>query len=61
MNIISSYAGIFYPLGEPISPHLLCCDPFAVDDHSFMTRASHLRRPRFVNNPGNLNEKRAAS
>jgi hypothetical protein len=30
--------GIFYPLGEPISPHLLRCGPFAVDDHSFMDR-----------------------
>ena len=30
--------GIFYPLGEPISPHLLRCAPFAVDDHSFMDR-----------------------
>jgi hypothetical protein len=30
--------GIFYPPGEPISPHLLRCDPFAVDYHSFMGR-----------------------
>jgi len=30
--------GIFYPSGEPISPHLLRYDPFAVDDHSFMGR-----------------------
>jgi hypothetical protein len=30
--------GIFYPLGEPISLHLLCCGPIAVDDHSFMGR-----------------------
>jgi hypothetical protein len=29
---------IFYPPGEPISPHLLRCDPFAVDYHSFMGR-----------------------
>jgi len=28
--------GIFYPKGEPISPHLLCYSPFAVDNHSFM-------------------------
>jgi hypothetical protein len=27
------YVGIFYPSGEPISLHLLCCDPIAVDDH----------------------------
>jgi len=26
--------GIFYTLGEPISPHLLRCGPFAVEDHS---------------------------
>jgi hypothetical protein len=30
--------GIFYPTGEPISLHLLRCDPFAVDYHSFMGR-----------------------
>jgi hypothetical protein len=24
----------FLPSGEPISPHLLRCGPFAVDDHS---------------------------
>jgi hypothetical protein len=28
--------GIFYLTGEPISPHLLRCSPFAVEDHSFM-------------------------
>jgi hypothetical protein len=38
MNNISSYVGIFSPLGEPILPHLLCCGSFAVDDHSFMAR-----------------------
>jgi len=30
------FIGIFYPSGEPISPHRLRCSPFAVDDHSFM-------------------------
>ena len=30
--------GIFYPAGEPISLHLLCCGPFAVGYHSFMGR-----------------------
>jgi hypothetical protein len=30
--------GIFYPLGEPILPHLVRCAPFAVDGHSFMDR-----------------------
>jgi len=38
MSIISSYVGIFYPSGEPISLHLLRCGPIAVDDHSFMAR-----------------------
>jgi hypothetical protein len=28
----------FFPHGEPISPHLLRCGPFAVEDHSFMSR-----------------------
>jgi len=44
--------GIFYPSGEPILLHLLCCDPFAVDYHSCMGHASHLQQPRSVNNPG---------
>jgi hypothetical protein len=28
--------GIFYPTGEPISPHRLRCSPFAVVHYSFM-------------------------
>jgi len=28
--------GIFYPSGEPISPHRLRCSPFAVYKYSFM-------------------------
>jgi len=44
--------GVFYPSGEPISQHLLRCDPFAVDNHSGMGHASHLQQPRLVNNPG---------
>jgi hypothetical protein len=44
--------GIFYPSGEPILLHLLRCDPFAVDNHSCMSHASHLRQTRLVNNPG---------
>ncbi len=28
--------GIFYPSGEPISPHRLRCSPFAVVHYSFM-------------------------
>ena len=48
--------GIFYPSGEPTPlggvGWLLCCDPFAVDNHSCMGHASHLHQPRSVNNPG---------
>jgi hypothetical protein len=40
---------IFNPLGEPISLHLLCCAPFAVEYHSFMGHASHLQQLRLVN------------
>ena len=43
------FIGLFYPGGEPISLHLLRCDPFAVDYHSYMGHASHLQQPRFVN------------
>jgi len=46
------FIGTFYPSGEPISLHLLCCDPFAVDNHSCIGHASHLQQPRSVNNPG---------
>ncbi len=38
MSMNSLYFGIFYLPGEPISLHLLCCGPIAVDDHSFMGR-----------------------
>jgi len=48
--------GIFYPSGEPILlggvGWMLRCDPFAVDNHSCMSHASHLQQPRSVNNPG---------
>ncbi len=33
---------------------LRCSGPFAVDDHSFMGRALHLRQSRLVNNSGYL-------
>ncbi len=46
--------GTFYPPGEPISPHLLCCSGFAVMDHSFIPCALHLRQPRLVNSSGKL-------
>ena len=46
------FIGIFHPMGEPILLHLLCCDPFAVDNHSYMDHASHLQQPKLVNNPG---------
>ncbi len=39
--------GIFHPYGKPGEPillHLLCCDPFAVDNHSCMGHASHLQQ-----------------
>jgi len=32
------FIGIFYPSGEPISQHLLRCDPFAVHLYSGMDR-----------------------
>ncbi len=53
--------GIFHPYGKPGEPillHLLCCDPFAVDNHSCMGHASHPLilgwggGSRSVNNPG---------
>ena len=47
-----SIIGIFYPLGEPILPHLLRYSTFVVKDHNFMCCALHLRQPRLVNNPG---------
>jgi len=55
---ISIFIGIFYPSGEPILLHLLCCEPFAVDNHrpdlptNYMGHASHLQQPLSVNNPG---------
>ena len=48
-NILFIFIGLFYLSGEPISPHLLRCDPFAVDHHSGMGHASHMQQPRFVN------------
>jgi len=53
---LSISIGIFYPSGEPRwlggVGWLLRCDPFAVDNHSCMSHASHLQQPRLVNNPG---------
>jgi hypothetical protein len=46
--------GTFYPPGEPILPHLLRCSGFAVNYHSFIPCASHLRQPRLVNSSGKL-------
>jgi hypothetical protein len=43
--------GIFSLSGESISQLLLRCGPLAVDDHSFMSHASHEQQPRLVNNP----------
>ncbi len=47
---------IYYPSGEMISPHLLRCKGFAVDYHSFILCASHLRQSQLVNNPGYMTE-----
>ena len=33
-----SITNIFYPSGESIIPHLLCCDAFAVQKYSFIRR-----------------------
>ncbi len=56
LKVRVSWIGIdvFYPSGEPILLHLLCCDPFAVDNHSCIGHASHLQQPRLVNKPGYL-------
>ena len=43
---------LFYISGEPISPHLLCSAIFAVEYHSFISRASHLWQSQLVNNQG---------
>jgi len=67
-NNISIFIGIFYPSDEPRllggEGWLLCCDPFAVDNHRLdlptncMGYASHPLMlgwgggPRSVNNPG---------
>ena len=42
----------FYPVGEPISPHLLRCEAFAVEDHSFTLHALRLQQPWLVKYPG---------
>jgi len=49
--IFISITGIFYLSGELISPHLLRCSAFAVEDHSFIRCASYLRQSQLVNNP----------
>jgi hypothetical protein len=36
-KILFIFIGLFYLSGEPISPHLLLCDPFAVD-HRYGSR-----------------------
>jgi len=35
LRILYIFIGILYPSGEPISPHLLRCGLFAVENHSF--------------------------
>jgi hypothetical protein len=51
-NALSIIIDIFYLIGESISPYLLRCKGFAVDDDSCILCALHLRQPRLVNNPG---------
>jgi len=61
---LSIFIGIFYPSGEPKllggAGWMLCCDPFAVDNHSCIGHASHPLilgwggGSRSVNNPGSL-------
>ncbi|TET69645.1 MAG: hypothetical protein E3J44_07645 [Candidatus Aminicenantes bacterium] len=52
MRFFLLYVGIIYPSGGPISPHLLRYRAFAVENHSRIPCASHLRQTRSVNNPG---------
>jgi hypothetical protein len=33
---LSTFIDVFYPKGEPISPHRLRCSPFAVVHYDFM-------------------------
>jgi len=40
---------IFFPSGGSISPHLFCCDGFAVVYHSFIRHASYLGQSQPVN------------
>jgi len=40
-----SIIGIFYPSGKSILPDLRRYSAFAVDNHSFMRCALHLRQP----------------
>jgi len=37
------FIAIILPYGRAISSHLLCCERFAVKDHGFIPRVSHLR------------------
>jgi len=51
-NVLSIHDRHFYLSGEPISPYMLRCKGFAVDDYSCILCALPLRQPRLVNNPG---------
>ena len=43
---------IFYPSGEPISPHLLRFGGFTVEYHSFTHQTLQLQQSRLVNSSG---------
>ena len=48
----SNFIAILLPDRQSFFLHLLCCEAFAVKDHGFIPRASHLQQSRPVNNPG---------
>jgi len=41
-----------YPLGKPMTPHLLCYQGLAVDDYGFALDAADMRHPRLSLNKG---------
>jgi len=47
--LLLSYIGIFYPSGEPISPHRLRCSPIAVYRYSSWATALPLQQSWHVN------------
>jgi hypothetical protein len=47
-RIINLICHVFYPMGKPRIPHLLCCQGFAACDYSFTLDASDLHHPRLL-------------